>query len=81
MLLHRFPRLRGDLTAQREIRAMLLYEHRTNVAAPDRLVANAPSFIAAAATAYRHDLPKVEIHLLDAGHLRRTTRLPASSST
>ena len=30
--------------------------------------ANDPSFIAAGATAFRHDLPDAEIHLLDAGH-------------
>ncbi len=68
---------------QHEIQAALLYDYRTNVAAypiwqawlrqhrPPTLVvwgANDPSFIPAGATAFRADLPNVEIHLLDAGH-------------
>jgi pimeloyl-ACP methyl ester carboxylesterase len=68
---------------QREIQTELLYDYRTNVASypkwqawlrehkPPTLVvwgANDPSFIAAGAQAFRHDLPDAEIHLLDAGH-------------
>src|ERR1700744_4221362 len=68
---------------QREIQADLLYDYRTNIASypewqvwlrnhqPPTLVvwgANDPSFIAAGAEAFRHDLPNAEIHLLDAGH-------------
>ena len=68
---------------QRDIQTALLYDYRTNIAAyptwqawlrehrPPTLVAwgaNDPSFIAAGATAFRHDLPDAEIHLLDAGH-------------
>jgi pimeloyl-ACP methyl ester carboxylesterase len=68
---------------QREIQTELLYDYQTNVASypkwqawlrkhtPPTLVvwgANDPSFIAAGAEAFRHDLPDAEIHLLDAGH-------------
>ncbi len=68
---------------QRDIQAALLYDYRTNIASyprwqawlrehkPPTLVAwgaNDPSFIAAGATAFLHDLPDAEIHLLDAGH-------------
>ena len=68
---------------QRDIQAALLYDYRTNIASyqgwqawlrehkPPTLVAwgaNDPSFIAAGATAFLHDLPGAEIHLLDAGH-------------
>ena len=70
-------------SGQREIQTELLYDYRTNVASypkwqawlrehkPPTLVvwgANDPSFIAAGAEAFRHDLPDAEIHLLDAGH-------------
>ena len=68
---------------QRDIQANLLYDYRTNVASypmwqawlrqhkPPTLVVwgrNDPSFIAAGGEAYKRDLPKAEIHLLDAGH-------------
>ena len=68
---------------QREIQAALLYDYRTNIYAhpvwqawlrqyqPPTLVvwgANDPSFIAAGATAFRADLPRAEVHLVDAGH-------------
>ena len=68
---------------QREIQAALLYDYRTNIYAypvwqawlrqyqPPTLVvrgANEPSFIAAGATAFRADLPRAEVHLVDAGH-------------
>jgi pimeloyl-ACP methyl ester carboxylesterase len=68
---------------QREISADLLYDYRTNVALypnwqawlrehqPPTLVVwgeHDPSFIAAGAEAFLHDLPNAEIHLLDAGH-------------
>jgi len=68
---------------QREIRAALLYDYRTNVGAyrewqvwlrehkPPTLVVwgrNDPSFIAPGAEAFGRDLPDAEIHLLDAGH-------------
>jgi pimeloyl-ACP methyl ester carboxylesterase len=68
---------------QREIQADLLYDYQTNIASypawqawlrsykPATLVLwgrNDPSFIPAGAEAYRRDLPKAEIHLLDAGH-------------
>ena len=68
---------------QREIQSALLYDYRTNVASypawqdwlrtnqPPTLIvwgANDPSFIAAGAEAFRRDLPRAELHLLDAGH-------------
>lgn len=68
---------------QSAIQSALLYDYRTNVAAypkwqawlrkhqPPTLVvwgANDPSFIAAGGAAFKRDLPKAEIHLLDAGH-------------
>ena len=68
---------------QRDIQAALLYDYRTNIASyprwqawlrehkPPTLVAwgaNDPSFVSAGATAFLHDLPDAEIHLLDAGH-------------
>jgi pimeloyl-ACP methyl ester carboxylesterase len=68
---------------QHEIQAALLYDYRTNVASyppwqawlrehkPPTLVVwgqNDPSFIAAGAKAFERDLPRAEIHLLDAGH-------------
>lgn len=68
---------------QREIQSELLYDYRTNIAAypvwqswlrahqPATLIvwgANDPSFIAAGAQAFKHDLPQAELHLLDAGH-------------
>jgi pimeloyl-ACP methyl ester carboxylesterase len=68
---------------QREIQAVLLYDYRTNVASysawqawlrehkPPILVVwgrNDPSFIAAGAEMFKHDLPDAEIHLLDASH-------------
>ncbi len=68
---------------QRKIQAHLLYDYRTNVASysrwqawlrqhqPPTLVVwgeHDPSFIAAGAEAFLHDVPKAEVHLLDAGH-------------
>ncbi|MDE2319746.1 MAG: alpha/beta hydrolase [Rhodospirillales bacterium] len=68
---------------QREIQSALLYDYRINVASypawqswlrahqPPTLIvwgANDPSFIAAGAQAFKHDLPKAELHLLNAGH-------------
>ena len=68
---------------QRDIQSELLYDYRTNIAAypvwqnwlrahqPPTLIvwgANDPSFIAAGAQAFKHDLPQAELHLLDAGH-------------
>jgi pimeloyl-ACP methyl ester carboxylesterase len=68
---------------QPEIQGDLLYDYRTNVASypawqawlrehePPTLIVwgrNDPSFIAAGAKAFHRDLPKAEIHLLDAGH-------------
>lgn len=68
---------------QREIQGALLYDYRTNVASypmwqawlrqhqPPTLIVwgkNDPSFIAAGAEAYKHDLPNAELVLLDAGH-------------
>jgi pimeloyl-ACP methyl ester carboxylesterase len=68
---------------QAQIQADLLYDYRTNVASypawqawlrshqPPTLIVwgrNDPSFLAAGAEAFRHDLPQAEIHLLDAGH-------------
>ncbi len=68
---------------QREIQSALLYDYRTNVAAypvwqnwlrahqPSTLIvwgAHDPSFIAAGAQAFKRDLPRAELHLLDAGH-------------
>ncbi|VVD29011.1 alpha/beta fold hydrolase [Paraburkholderia dioscoreae] len=70
-------------SGQREIQGALLYDYRTNVASypawqawlrehkPPTLVVwgkNDPSFIAPGAEAYGRDLPRAEIHLLDAGH-------------
>jgi pimeloyl-ACP methyl ester carboxylesterase len=67
----------------RAIQAALLYDYRTNVASypawqawlrahqPPTLVVWGrydPSFIAPGAEAYQRDLPRAEIHLLDAGH-------------
>lgn len=68
---------------QRDIQASLLYDYRTNVASypvwqgwlrehqPSVFVvwgAHDPSFVAAGAKAFEQDLPKAEVHLLDAGH-------------
>jgi pimeloyl-ACP methyl ester carboxylesterase len=68
---------------QREIQGDLLYDYRTNVASysewqgwlrehrPPTLVVwgeHDPSFVAAGAKAFQHDLPNAEIHLLEAGH-------------
>ncbi|BCF93067.1 alpha/beta fold hydrolase [Paraburkholderia terrae] len=68
---------------QREIQSDLFYDYRTNVASyprwqawlqktqPRTLVVWGrydPSFLPAEAEAYRRDLPKAEIHVLDAGH-------------
>jgi pimeloyl-ACP methyl ester carboxylesterase len=68
---------------QREIQSDLFYDYRTNVASyprwqawmqktqPRTLVVWGrydPSFLPAEADAYRRDLPKAEIHVLDAGH-------------
>jgi len=68
---------------QRAIQGALLYDYRTNVASypawqtwlrehkPRTLVVwgrNDPSFVAAGATAFKRDLPDVDVHLLDAGH-------------
>jgi pimeloyl-ACP methyl ester carboxylesterase len=70
-------------SGQREIQGELLYDYRTNVELypkwqawlrdhqPSTLVAwgeHDPSFIAPGAEAFRRDLPKADIHLLDAGH-------------
>ncbi len=70
-------------SGQREIQGELLYDYRTNVELypkwqawlrddqPPTLVAwgeHDPSFIAPGAEAFRRDLPKADIHLLDAGH-------------
>jgi pimeloyl-ACP methyl ester carboxylesterase len=66
-----------------EIQSDLFYDYRTNVAAypawqawlrehqPPTLVVWGkydPSFLAAEAEAYRRDLPRAEIHTIDAGH-------------
>ena len=66
-----------------EIQSNLFYDYRTNVAAypawqawmkehqPPTLVVWGkydPSFLVAEAEAYRRDLPRAEIHVLDAGH-------------
>ncbi|SKC98035.1 Pimeloyl-ACP methyl ester carboxylesterase [Burkholderia sp. CF099] len=68
---------------QREIQSDLFYDYRTNVASyprwqawlqktqPRTLVVWGrydPSFLPAETDAYRRDLPKAEIHVLDAGH-------------
>lgn len=68
---------------QREIQADLLYDYRSNVASysawqgwlrehePPTLVVwgrNDPSFVGAGGAAFQRDLPKAQIHLLDAGH-------------
>jgi pimeloyl-ACP methyl ester carboxylesterase len=68
---------------QREIQGSLLYDYRTNAACypkwqawlrehqPATLVVwgeHDPSFVAQGAEAFKHDLPKAEVHLLDAGH-------------
>ena len=68
---------------QNEIQSNLFYDYRTNVASypawqawlkqrqPPTLVVWGkydPSFLAAEAEAYRRDLPRAEIHVLDAGH-------------
>lgn len=68
---------------QREIQGDLLYDYRTNVESysewqgwlrehrPPTLVVwgeHDPSFVAAGAKAFQHDLPNAEIHLLEAGH-------------
>jgi pimeloyl-ACP methyl ester carboxylesterase len=68
---------------EREIQESLLYDYRTNVAAypawqawlrerrPPTLVTWGrydSSFIAPGAEAFRRDVPRAEIHLLDAGH-------------
>ena len=66
-----------------DIQADLFYDYRTNVASypkwqawlrqkqPPILVVWGkydPSFATAGATAYQHDVPSAEVHLLDAGH-------------
>ena len=68
---------------QQEIQAQLLFDYRSNVAAysawqawlrehqPPTLVVwgrNDPSFIAKGAEAFSRDVPRAQIHLLDAGH-------------
>ncbi|GJD58208.1 alpha/beta fold hydrolase [Methylobacterium dankookense] len=68
---------------QREIQAALLYDYRTNVASypawqawmrahpvPTLVLWGRydPSFIVPGAEAYLRDLPKAELHILDAGH-------------
>jgi len=68
---------------QREIQSDLFYDYRTNVAAypkwqawlrqtqPPTLVVWGrydPSFTVAEPAAYQRDLPKAEVHVLDAGH-------------
>lgn len=68
---------------EREIQSDLFYDYRTNVASypawqawlrqvqPPTLVVWGrydPSFEVAEAEAYRRDLPKAEVHVLDAGH-------------
>ncbi len=68
---------------QRDIQAALLYDYRTNVASypawqawmrnhqvPALILWGRydPSFIVPGAEAYRRDLPKAELHILDAGH-------------
>jgi len=68
---------------QAEIQRALLYYYRNNVASypawqawfrekqPPTLIvwgSHYPSFTAAGGDAFRHDLPKAEIHQLDAGH-------------
>jgi pimeloyl-ACP methyl ester carboxylesterase len=68
---------------QYEIQGDLLYDYRTNVTSypewqawlrahkPQTLVVwgrNDPSFLAAGAEAFKHDIPDAEIHLLEAGH-------------
>jgi pimeloyl-ACP methyl ester carboxylesterase len=68
---------------QREIQGELLYDYRTNVESysgwqawlrehrPPALVVwgeHDPSFVAAGAKAFQHDLPNAEVHLLEAGH-------------
>jgi len=68
---------------QHEIQADLLFDYQTNVASypawqawlrehkPPTLVVwgrNDPSFISAGAEAFARDVPRAEIHLLDAGH-------------
>ncbi|MDQ7995574.1 MAG: alpha/beta hydrolase [Luteibacter sp.] len=72
-----------SLPGQHAIQASLLFDYRTNVAGypawqawlrryqPPTLVVwgkNDPSFVAAGAQAFARDVPKAEIHLLDAGH-------------
>ena len=67
----------------REIQAALLYDYRTNVASypawqdwmrrhpvPTLVLWGRydPSFLVPGAEAYRRDLPRAELHLLDAGH-------------
>jgi pimeloyl-ACP methyl ester carboxylesterase len=68
---------------QADIQSDLFYDYRTNVAAypawqawlkerqPPTLVLWGkydPSFLVAEAEAYRRDLPRAEIHIIDAGH-------------
>ena len=68
---------------QSKIQADLFYDYRTNVAAypvwqawmrqhePPMIVVWGkydPSFAIGGATAYQRDLPKAEVHILDAGH-------------
>lgn len=72
-----------SLPGQHAIQARLLFDYRTNVASypawqawlrqhqPPTLVLwgkNDPSFVAAGAQAFARDVPRAEIHLLDAGH-------------
>ncbi len=66
-----------------DIQIDLFYDYRTNVASypswgawlrqhqPATLVIWGkydPSFVVAETAAYQHDLPKAEVHILDAGH-------------
>ncbi|KAF1005614.1 MAG: 4,5:9,10-diseco-3-hydroxy-5,9,17-trioxoandrosta-1(10),2-diene-4-oate hydrolase [Luteibacter sp.] len=72
-----------SLPGQRAIQTRLLYDYRTNVASyprwqawlrehqPPTLVVwgkNDPSFVAAGALAFARDVPRAEIHLVDASH-------------